>query len=166
MAQVLRDSRTRYITQFTTPKTTQSIEISVESLFDVNCFQQICSSVESFIKIDDFKLFCEGKYSTKSTDEVKEKYKLTQQFDKQDSGAYGDIFHDEKKTYILKVFNQELMTQDEICNEMFIYLCMSFYPKDLTPKIFRWNLNFVLMEFVDATPLKKMCSSQLRIHHF
>lgn len=82
MAQVLRDSRTRYITLCTTPKTTQSIEIPVESLFDVNCFQQICSSVESFIKIDDFKLFCEGKYSTKSTDEVKGKYKLTQQFDK------------------------------------------------------------------------------------
>ena len=129
MAQVLRDSRTRYISQFTTPKTTQSIEISVESLFDVNCFQQICSSVESFIKIDDFKLFCKETYSTKSTDEVKEKYKLTQQFDKQDSGAYGDIFHDENKTYILKVFHQELMTQDEICNEMFIYLCMSFYKK-------------------------------------
>jgi len=168
MTQVLRDSRTRYITQFTTPKTTQSIEISVESLFDVYCFQQICSSVESFIKIDDFKLFCEGIYSTKSTDEVKEKYKLTQQFDKQDSGAHGDIFHDENKIYILKVFNQELMTHDEICNEMFIYLCMSFYSKvgSLTPKIFRWNLNFVLMEFVNATPLKKMCSSQLHINHF
>lgn len=59
------------------------------------------------------------------------------------------------------------MTQDEICNEMFIYLCVSFYSKDyLTPKIFRWNLNFVLMEFVNATPLKKICSSQLRINHF
>ena len=169
MAQVLRDSRTRYITQFTTPKTTQSIEISVESLFDVYCFQQICSSVESFIKIDDFKLFCEGTYSTKSTDEVKGKYKLTQQFDKQDSGIYADIFHDENKIYILKVFNQQKMEQDEICNEMFIYLCMSFYSKDylkLTPKIYRWNLNFVLMEFVNATPLEKICSSQLRINHF
>jgi hypothetical protein len=168
MAQDLRDSRTRYISQFTTPTTTQSIEISVESLFNVNCFQQICSSVESFIKIDIFKLFSEGTYSTKSTDEVKGKYELTQQFDKQDSGAYGDIFHDENKIYILKVFNQELMAQDEICNEMFIYLCMSFYSKhfSFTPKIVLWNLNFVLMEFVNATPLEKMCSSQLHINHF
>ena len=101
---------------------------------------------------------------------MKEKYKLTQQFDKQDSGIYGYIFHDENKTYILKVFNQELMTQDVICSEMFIYLCMSFYSRDfpITPKIFQWNLNFVLMEFVNATTLKKMCSSQLDIslHHF
>ena len=99
---------------------------------------------------------------------MKEKYKLNQQFDKQDTSAYADIFHDEKKIYILKVFNQNEMTQDEICNEMFIFLCMSFNSSAFIfiPKIFRWNLKFVLMEFVNATPLGKMCSSKLHIGYF
>ena len=51
---------------------------------------------------------------------------------------------------------------------MFISLCMSFNSSAfiLIPQIFRWNLNFVLMEFVNATPLGKMCPSQLHINYF
>jgi len=46
------------------------------------------------------------------------------------------------------------MSEDEICNELFIFLFLSFTLQDQSfyPKLLSWNVEFILIEFVNATP--------------
>jgi hypothetical protein len=47
------------------------------------------------------------------------------------------------------------MSEDELCNELFIFLFLSFtlQVEAFYPKFISWNVEFILIEFVNATPL-------------
>lgn len=108
-------------------------------------------ATKNFTLMQEFYLFCKSKYSSNSIDDVKGEYQVTQPIDSD------DIYQDEGKRYILKVFNRERMSEDEICNELFIFLFMSYIlqVESCYPKLLSWNLEFILIEFVNARPIRK-----------
>jgi hypothetical protein len=95
--------------------------------------------------MQEFYQLCTTKYSSTSIDDVKGEYQVTQS---------DDIYQDKGKRYILKVFNRARMSEDEICNELFIFLFLSFrlQVESFYPKLLSWNVEFILIEFVNATP--------------
>jgi hypothetical protein len=118
-----------------------------EFQFNVVLEEPHCT-LQNLVYMQEFSKFCKSKYSSTSIDHVKGEYQVTQLVDSD------DIYQDKGKTYILKAFNRARMSEDEISNELFIFLFLSFIMpvESFYPKLLSWNLEFIIIEFVNATP--------------
>jgi hypothetical protein len=141
------DSRQKFIESI---RSRHAFEGSYSSLFERDLFKQVCSIADPFIKIENFKLYCQGLLSESTTDEMMKKCFLTEKFTIDEAGLFGDIYFDQNKTLLLKIFKKESNDFIDICNELFIYLFLTFIWKDkaVFPRIHKWNCEFLMMEFV------------------
>lgn len=154
-----RDSRQKFIEAI---RSHDAFEGSNSTLFEIDSFKQVCLIADPFTDIENFKLYCQGLLSKSTADEVIKKCSLTEQFTVDEAGKFGDIYFDKKKTLLLKVFKKVSNSFRDICNELFIYLFLTFVWKEkaVFPRILKWNCEFVMMVFVEGTPLKSISEIQ------
>jgi thiamine kinase-like enzyme len=160
-----RDSRQKFIESI---RSRHAFEESYSSLFEIDLFKQVCSIADPFIEIENFKLYCQGLLSESTTDEVLKKCSLSEKFTTDEAGKFGDIYFNQNKTLLLKMFKTQSNDFIDICNELFIYLFLTFIWRDkaVFPRIYKWNCEFVMMEFVQGTPLKNISEIQRNRNQF
>jgi hypothetical protein len=136
------------------------------ALFEENSYIHVSSTPTALGKINAFFHFCQDKYTTYSIDELVEQYRLTECMEAiTGDGSYINYFQDVGKAYVLKRFSDS-KPQDDICNELFIFLCLLSYPVPFFPTLIAWNLNLVLFKFDNATPITAVWENQINRDHF